>query len=100
MRHFNRIYPKPPVSVFKKISCYCPFKVSWCKTVLNKSWYLNTNATLKRVNKVAVISNFLAFFPFLVDKFTLLDLDRNADPDPGGKMNADLCGSGSTALQH
>ena len=22
----------------------------------------------------------------------------NADPDPGGKMNADSCGSGSTAL--
>ena len=30
---------------------------------------------------------------FLVDKFTLLD------PDPGGKMNADPCGSGSTALE-
>ena len=36
-------------------------------------------------------SNFLAFFLFLVDKFTLLD----PDPDPGGKMNADPCGSGS-----
>ena len=23
----------------------------------------------------------------------------NADPDPGGKMNADPCGSGSTALE-
>ena len=46
----------------------------------------------KKLNKVAVISNFLAFFQFLVDKFTLLD------PDPGGKMNADPCGSGSTAL--
>ena len=34
----------------------------------------------------AVISNFLAFFQFLVDKFTLLD------PDPCGS------GSGSTAL--
>ena len=30
-----------------------------------------------------VISNLLAFFQFLVDKFTLLD------PDPRGKMNAD-----------
>ena len=46
----------------------------------------------KKLNKVAVISNFLAFFQFLVDKFTLLD------PDLGGKMNADPCGSGSTAL--
>ena len=50
--------------------------------------------TLKELNKVAVISNFLAFLQFLVDKFTLLD----PDPDPGGKMNADPCGSGSTAL--
>ena len=25
-------------------------KASWCKTFLNKSWYLNTNATLNRVN--------------------------------------------------
>ena len=49
---------------------------------------------------VAVISNFLAFFQFIVDKFTLLD----PDPDPGGIINADPCGSrtgsGSTALAH
>ena len=40
-----------------------------------------------KLNKVAVItrSNFLAFFQFVVDKFTLLD----PDPDPGGKMDAD-----------
>ena len=56
-----------------------------------KQWSL-CKFTLKTLNKVAVISNFLAFFQFLVDKFTLLD------PDPGGKMNADPCGSGSTAL--
>ena len=31
------------------------------------------------------MTNFLAFFLFLVEKFTLL----NPDPDPGGKMNAD-----------
>ena len=43
------------------------------------------NLLLKKPNKVAVISNFLAFFKFLVNKFTLLD----PDPDPGGKMNAD-----------
>ena len=39
----------------------------------------------KILNKLAVISNFLALFLFLVDKFALLDLD----PDPGGKINAD-----------
>ena len=51
----------------------------------------------KKLNKVAVISNFLAFFSFyfLVDKFTLLDPDPHIE---GGKMNADPCGSGSTAL--
>ena len=40
----------------------------------------------KKLNEVADLqffSNFLAFYQFLVDKFTLLD------PDPGGKMNAD-----------
>ena len=39
----------------------------------------------KKLNKLAVISNFLAFFLFLVDKLTLLD----PDPDAGEKMNAD-----------
>ena len=29
-----------------------------------------------------------------MDKFSLLD----PNPDSGGKMNADLCGSGSTAM--
>ena len=32
-------------------------KASWCKTVLNKSWYLNTNATLNRVRQ-----NSISFF--------------------------------------
>ena len=36
---------------------------------------------------LAVISNFLAFFMFLFDKFTLLEPDPNLDP--GVKMNAD-----------
>ena len=49
---------------------------------------------LKKLNKIAVISNFLAFFLFLFEKFSLLD----PDPDPESKMNADPCGSGSTAL--
>ena len=34
-------------------------------------------------NKITISTNFLAFFLF---------------PDPGGKLNADPCGSGSTAL--
>ena len=33
------------------------------------------------------------FFPFT---FPLLDPDH---PDPGGKMNADLCGTGSIAME-
>ena len=39
-------------------------------------------------------NNILAFFLFLFEKFSLLD----PDPDPESKMNADPCGSGSTAL--
>ena len=46
------------------------------------------------MNKLAIMTNFLAFFLFLFDNFSLLD----PDPDPGVKMNADPCGSGSTAL--
>ena len=38
---------------------------------------------LKHLNKHAIITNFLAFFQFLFESFSLLD------PDPGGKMNAD-----------
>ena len=48
----------------------------------------------KRLNKLADFTNFLAFFLFLFEKFFLLD------PDTGGKMNADPCGSGSIALAH
>ena len=47
---------------------------------------------LLKLNKIAVIANVLAFFLFLFRQFSLLD------PDLGGKMNADPCGSGSTAL--
>ena len=36
-----------------------------------------------KLNKLAVITNFLAFFYVLFEKFSLLD------PDPGGKGNAD-----------
>ena len=38
---------------------------------------------LKNFNEIAVISNFLAFFLFVFEKFSL------QDPDLGGKMNAD-----------
>ena len=52
------------------------------------------------MNKIAVISNFLAFFCFYLKNFPSWIRIRilNADPDPGGKMNADPSGSGSTAL--
>ena len=40
-------------------------------------------------NKIKFFTDFLVFFPL---NFPLLD------PDPGGKMNADLSGSGSTVL--
>ena len=43
-----------------------------------KQWSL-CKCTLKKLDKLAVLSNFLTFFPFLVDKFALLD------PDTGGK---------------
>ena len=42
------------------------------------------------LNKSTLITIFLAFFQFFPPKFTPLD--------SGGKMNADPCGSGSTAL--
>ena len=56
---------------------------------------------LKKLNKIAVIFNFLAFLVFSV--FYLKNFPSwirilNAGPDPGDKMNADPCGSGSTAL--
>ena len=48
---------------------------------------------LLKLNKIAVICNFLAFFLFLFEKFSLLDPDPQIEwgstPDPGGKMNAD-----------
>ena len=67
----------------------------------------------KKLNKVAVISNFLAFFQFLVDKFTLLDPDpqpcffaclkdaagaalKQAAPAPGSDQKK--IGSGSATL--
>ena len=57
-----------------------------------KQWSL-CKFNFKKLYKVAVISNFLAFIQFIVDKFTLLA------PDPGGKMNEDPCGSGSMRLR-
>ena len=54
----------------------------------------------KILNKLSVISNFLAFFSFYLKNFPFWIRIRklNADPDPRSKMNADPCGSGSTAL--
>ena len=53
----------------------------------------------KKLNKVAVISNFLSFFQFLVDKFTLLDSDPELHIECGsGSRRENYSGSGSTAL--
>ena len=46
----------------------------------------------KKLNKVAVISNFLAFFQFLVDKFTLLDPDPHIECGSGSRRENE-CGS-------
>ena len=35
----------------------------------------------KKFNKLAVFSNFLEFFLFLFEKFSLLDPDQYVDPD-------------------
>ena len=43
-------------------------------------------------NKSTIITNFLSFFQSFPSNFAPLY------PDLGGKMNADPCGSGSTAL--
>ena len=39
---------------------------------------------IKNLNKIAIITNFLAFFQFLFEKFSLLDLGMriHTDPDP------------------
>ena len=45
----------------------------------------------KNLKKIAIITNFrYHFFSFYLKMFL--------DPDPGGKINTDSCGSGSTAL--
>ena len=43
-------------------------------------------------NKITIITNLFAFFVVVIFNFSL------QDPDPGGKVNADPYGSGSTAL--
>ena len=44
-------------------------------------------------NKSTIITNFLSFFQFFPQNLPL-----DPVPDPGGKMNADPCGSGSTII--
>ena len=46
----------------------------------------------KKLDKVAVISNFLASFQFLVDKFTLLDPDPHNECVSGSRRENE-CGS-------
>ena len=43
----------------------------------------------KKLNKIAIITNFLEFFLFLFKNFPSWISILYADPDPGGKMNAD-----------
>ena len=52
----------------------------------------------KNLLKLQLLAISLPFIFFLFEKFSLLA----PDPDPGGKTNADPCGSGSgsTALAH
>ena len=49
----------------------------------------------KNLNKLAFITNFLAFFLFLFDNFSLLDPDLHME---SGSRSENECGSGSTAL--
>ena len=57
------------------------------KNIKDCSKVRNNGALCKftKLNKLADISNFLAFFLFLFETFSLLD----PDPDPGGEVNAD-----------
>ena len=58
-----------------------------------KQWSL-CKFTFFKLNKDAVISNFLAFFQFLVDKFTLLDLDPHIECWSGSvSKRENECGS-------
>ena len=60
--------------------------------------YLLTIFNSLSAHYCTIITNVVAFFSgFFLFNFSLLDPD--ADSDPGGKMNADPCGSGFTALQ-
>ena len=61
-----------------------------------KQWSL-FKFTFKKLKKLAVFSNFLAFFLFLVDIFTLLDPDTHIEYGSGSRRENEY-GSGSTAL--
>ena len=73
--------PGPALPNLKILSCKKHKRLLKSK----KQWML-CKFTFKKFNKLAVISNFLAFFLFFVDKFTLPDLDLGGkmivDPDP------------------
>ena len=84
----NQIWRKKSWRVF--LSCKKPKRL-----LINKKQWSLCKFTFKKLNKVAVISNFLAFFQSLVDKFTLLDPDPHIE---SGSRRENECGSGSTAL--
>ena len=61
-----------------------------------KQWsFVQIYRYFKKLKKIAVISNFLAFFLFLFKQFLLLDPDIECG---SGSRSWNECGSGSTAL--
>ena len=77
----NKFYKKLTHDEFSIVVKY--IKITYSK-VRNNGMELCANL-LKKLNTIAIISNFLAFFLFLFEKYSFLD----PDPDPGVKMNAD-----------
>ena len=96
------------VSVTVSISV---LQVKRCATCFSHNWLVSSMVWLSGLlhwpytqksggSAILVITNFLAFVRFYLTIFPSWIRIRilNADPDPGVKMNANPCGSGSTAL--
>ena len=82
--HFLRI--RTPQFFWKRIRIQ---EVKWMRIHVGpdpckKQWSF-VQIYFKSWIKLQLLANFLVFFLFLFEKFSLL----NQDPDPGGKMNAD-----------
>ena len=52
----------------------------------------------KNVNKLTIITSTVGIYQFFSIFFVIILKFSLMDPDPGGKMNTDPCGSGSTVL--